>query len=526
MAKKANIEIEITDTWIRNELARRREELRKNPRATFKQEYTCREVRGFMVWFSKDQTVSLCLRIRVKRPGTKSKRKYEVLGHWVDPREIKSDTVMSVARAKTKAIILRGHFEEHGLTVAAKIPVLSAAIEEYAIARRDRKDPRTSKRKAPLPLDWDKRIERFKKMYGEYLDQPVSVLTYDLMLTKRNDFAAEAEGAPAGQPTIKGLRKVRAIFTTTMPMLKWFRDAKGYMPHAGMIEALTPEGYGKNTRFLYPGEWQKCVPHIDLLADYAGLFLRFLFLTGVRSETALGMQWDEFDLTDPDKFKDEEGREHELCVWIVPPVKGRLKGRGKGEDSEDLERRILLTGDALKIIRTMRRVFEERNAERQEYTGVWPKHVRNTWRGKRSRTQRKIEKAAGVARFNRYTLRKSHTTYLEYLQCPPALLSLTMTHTAASEEGAAPVTKEHYRHADAASRTMGAHDPLVMLAPWHLKLHRLIRDMEAGNITDELKGIQRELRRGSKSEKMRRKYDVDAKFIEVEEHAPKLRLVS
>src|SRR6185436_16415115 len=172
MGRKADEEIEISDTWIRNELARRRAELKRNPRATFKPGYTCASEKGFMVWFSKDLTVSLCLRIRVKRPGAASKRKYEVLGHWVDPREVKSDTVLSVARAKAKATILRGHFEEHGLSVAAKIPVLTAAIEEYEIARRDRKDPRTSKRRAPLPEEWPERIARFKKMYGEYLDQP------------------------------------------------------------------------------------------------------------------------------------------------------------------------------------------------------------------------------------------------------------------------------------------------------------------------------------------------------------------
>jgi len=522
MGRKANDDVEITDTWIRGELIRRRDERKRNPRATFKPHYTCKREKGFMAWFAKDGTVSLCLRMRVKRPGAESKRKYEVLGHWIDPKEIKSDVALSVARAKVKAVMLRAHFEEHGLAVAVKIPVLTAAIDEYVIARRDHKDPRTSKRRAGLPEEWPERIKRFKAMYGEYLDQPVSVLTYDLMLAKRNEFAAKLEGAPVGAPTEKGLRKVRAIFTTTMPMLKWFRDAKGYMPHAGMIEALTPQGYGKNSRFLYPGEWQQSVPHIDALPDYAGVFLRFVFLTGVRTETALNMDWSEFDLTNPDTFKDDEGRTHDMLVWIVPPVKGRLKGRGKGEESEDLERRILITGDALKIIRTMRRVYEERSGE---YKGVWPQSVRNCWRHKRSKVQRDIERAAGTQRWNRYTLRKSHTTYLEYLQCPPNLLSVTMTHTA-SEEGAAAVTKDHYRHADAASRAMGQHDPLVQLAPWHLKLHRLIRDMEEGVLSNDLKAIQRELRRGSKSAKMRTKYDVDARFIEVEERGPKLRLVA
>lgn len=519
--------IVITDPWIREEIKRRRIERARNPGAKFPETYTCSQERGFMVWFAKNGTVSLCLRMRVKRPGTSAKRVYQVLGHWVDPREVKSDVALSVARARTKLILTRAHYEEHGFAVAVEIPVLEKAIEEYVIARRDHRDPRTSKRRAPLPAEWDKRIGRFKKMYAEFLDQPTSVLTYDLLLTHRNAYAAKEHGDPDGKPSEKALKKVRAVFTTAMPMLKWFRDAKGYMPNAGMIEALTPEKYKKNTRFLYPGEWQKSVPHIDALRDYSGLFLRFLLQTGVRSETALGMEWTEFDLNNPDTFEDESGRKHELLVWIVPAVKGRLKGRGKSsEEGGDLERRILITGDALKIIRTMRRVYEERNVVKAQGPYVWPKAVRSTWRGRRSRTQRAIEKAAGTKRWNRYTLRKTHTTYLEYLQCPSNLLSVTLTHTAPEEEGAAPVTREHYRHADAASRAMGKHDPLVQLAPWHLKLHALLRDIEAGNLTDELKAIQRELRRGSKSSHMRDRYGIDAAFIELEEHAPHLRIVA
>ena len=527
MGRKANDEneIEITDPWIREELKRRRDIRKKNPGAKFPTSYTCSREKGFMVWFAKDGTVSLCLRMRVKRPGAKSLRKFDVLGHWVDPKEIKSDVALSVSRARTKLLLRRAHYEENGLSVASAIPLLKDAIEEYVIARRDHKDPRTSKRRAPLPEEWEERIGRFKAIHADYLEQPVSVLTYDLMLKARNAFVLEREGKDSGAPSERGLKRVRAVYTCAMPMLKWFRDAKGYMPHAGMIEALTPEKYKKNTRFLYPGEWQKSCPHIDALG-HAGTFLRFLFATGVRSETALGMEWTEFDLENPDTFEDENGRKHEMVVWIVPQVKGRLKGRTKDEESAgDLERRILICGDALKIVRQMRRVWEERRDDNPGYLGVWPQSVKNVWRTNRAKYQRNLETASGTSRWNRYTLRKSHTTYLEYLQCPSNLLSVSMTHTAPEEEGAAPVTKEHYRHADAASRAMGKHDPLVQLAPWHLKLHKLIRDFENGTPSDELKAIQRELRRGSRSAHMRDRYGLDKELIEVEEKEPLLRVV-
>lgn len=520
--------VEITDTWIRGEIERRRQIRRTTPGAKFQKHYTCSREKGFMVWFARDLTVSLCLRVRVKHPGSKSKRHFEVIGHWVDPKAIKSDVALTVARAKNKATLLKAQYAEYGLAIAATIPLLEDAIEEYVVARRDKKDPRTSKRRAPLPKEWDERIERFKAMFKDYLKQPTSVLTYDNMLDIRNAYAAANHGDPEGKPSDKALRKVRAIFTTTMPMLKWWRDAKGYMPHAGMIEGLTPEGYKKNSRFLYPGEWQKARPHIDALG-YTSEFLRFVFATGVRTETALGMEWDEFDLNNPDTFTDFDGNKQDMLVWIVPAEEGRLKGRGADKDEEEgeLERRILICGDALKIIRTMRNVYEADKDKKPGDIHVWPKKVRTLWRSKASKTQRAIEAAAGTARWNRYTLRKSHTTYLEYLQCPSDLLSVTLTHTAPEVEGAAPVTKEHYRHADAASRAMGEHDPLVRLAPWHVKLHKLIRDMEDGTPSAELQAIQRELRRGTKSSKMRDRYLAgDASMIEVEERGPRLRAVA
>jgi integrase len=512
----------ITDPWIRDEVKRRRAILKTNPKAKFKPHQICSKEKGFMIWIAKDLTVTLALRMRVKVKGGKSKRTHTVLGHWVDPKEIKSDAAMTVAKAKVKATITRAGFEQHGFAVETEMPTLRQAIERYVIARRDLKDPRTSKRRAPLPESWEENITRFTSMFKEYIDGPTSVLTYDNMLETRSHYVLKEYG----EVTDETLQKVRAIFTTTMPMLKWFRDAKGYMPYAGMIESLTPEGYKANERFLYPGEWQASIAPIDKYVDYTGLFLRYLFTTGVRSETALGMKWSEVDLSNPGSFKDKDGKEHECVVWIVPrSEKGRMKGRNK-KGGDNLERRILVTGTSLKILRELRSIFEARHDADPEYRGVWPKEMLKRWRHRQSATQRAIEKAAGTKRWNRYTLRKTHTTYLEYLHCPADLRSVSLTHTA-PPVGAAAVTQEHYSFADAARTLQGEDDPLYRLGPWLLKLHALIHDIEIGHLSPELKRMQQTLRVGGKSSDMRDRYHIDTKWIGIEEHSepPKLRVV-
>jgi hypothetical protein len=248
--------------------------------------------------------------------------------------------------------------------------------------------------------------------------------------------------------------------------------------------------------------------------------------TGVRAETALGMEWDECAWGNFETFRDFDGNTQQFLTWIVPRRVGRMKGRGKAE-GEDTPRRVLLTGDSLRILHVLRAAWERRKDADDNH--VFSKKTRNMWRSRRSKVQRAIEKQMGTpkkARWNRYTLRKTHSTYLSYLQCPKHLVSMSLTHTP-SGDGAADVTAIHYDHSDAMRATSGdLHDPLVQLGPWHIRLHKLFRDMESGNTSGDLGRIQPALRTGDKSTNMRERYTVDVKLIEVEQRTPELRIVA
>jgi len=527
--------VEITDAWIRTELQRRRDIRKSNPYAEFREYVTDANQEGFMVWFYNNlKRVSFVLRMRAMVDGKKG-RFSEVFGKWDDPK-IVGDVAFTAKKARTEFIIRRARYEQGGVKNEKPIPNLRDAIEEYIVARRDKRDPRTCKKGLALPASWgatgktslgytqrrEGHIGRFMDIYERFLDKPVSALNYNSLLDARNAYVGRHSD---GRKFEDELKKIRSTVTTTMPMLKWFKKV-GYMPDGEGVEDLKPQAYEKDTRFLYPGEWQASCQPIDELPLQAGLFMRFVLTTAVRAETALGMEWSELDWGNFEHFRDFDDHEQAFLTWIVPRRVGRLKGRGKTA-SEDAPRRVMITGDSLRILHRLRAIYEENLAANPEdtYRGVFPKKVVSRWRSHRSRMQRDIEAAAGTKRWDRYTLRKTHSTYLEYLQCPKYLRSMSLTHTPSGEGGS--TAGEHYDHADAV-RASGTdkHDPLVELGPWHIRLHKLFRDMEFGDTKGDLGRLLPALRRGSKSSDMRDRYGIDEKFIEVTPRAPKLRVVA
>lgn len=537
-------DVEITDEWIRAELARRRAALAQNPHTKFREYITDDSLDGYMVYIPKDaKRVSFVLRMRLPQvEGGKPERFSEVFGKWDDPKLAGKDA-FSAKRARVEYIIRRARYEQQGVKVEVRaVPTLIEGIEEYIIARRDKRDPRTAKKGAPLPASWghtgllpggkhdkdqrDGHVGRFMDMCDKYLVRPINVLNYDVLLTARN---AYAESRRHGTTFEHELKRLRSIVTTIMPMLTWFKKVK-YLTDGEGIEDLKPPRYAPNTRFLYPGEIQLATPLLNELPHLGGLLPLFIRATGVRAETALGMEWHECQWGDFQTFRDFDNNEQEMLTWIVPRRIGRMKGRGKTA-GEDTPRRVLLAGDSLRVLRRLRAAWEQARRDNPDSTDdhVFPAKVRTMWRARRSKVQRAMEKTMGTpkkARWNRYTLRKSHSTYLGYLQCPKHLVSMSLTHTP-STDGAAEVTGVHYDHSDATRAVSGdLHDPLVQLGPWHIRLHKLFRDMEAGDTRGDLGRIQPALRTGEKSANMRERYGVDVKLIEVEKKTPDLRVVA
>lgn len=446
--------------------------------------YTDNQCRGLVIWIAKDGVASFTFRIRIG--GKHGTRVFERLGTY--------SSAFTLADARNAANVRRSEITSTGTTKKREeAPFLRDAIPKYEDARKKR-DKQASRKGAPLPEEWSYHIGRFQKVFADLLPQRVCDLT-------RRDFVDAMAAYGVEWERQKGKewkdRVLRPMMVCVMPMLRWFTKAGQRWIDAEEIEDLVPEDYDPDKRYLLPGEWQASAPQVDALEDDLGLFIRFLLATCTRSEQALCMQWKECQWNEPWlAFEDEEGREHEALIWIVPRDKkeGRMKGRGKGGAANKLPNRVLLTGDALVVLKRLRAIWQEgqKDPANAGYDGVFTRDMKTAWRSARSSMQRDIERAAGTATWDRMTLRHTHSTYLTMLGCPGNLVTLSMAHTP-SKDGAAPITARYV--GPVARRRFMTNDALAALAPWHLRLHKLFRDMERGHQSVELQSIQADLER-------------------------------
>ena len=464
-------------------------------------DFTDAGCRNLVIYIAKDGVVSFTFRKRVK--GAPKGRVFEKLGTW--------SSAFTLAEARDACAVWRTKLSKDGYEPKADKKTVFESIPIYEEARR-KGDPQTSRIGAPLPDKWGEHRDRFKKIFAHLLPRDVRSLRRDDFMDGMHAYGRECE-KETGEPW--DWKVLRPMMVCMRPMLHWY--TKRFRLDPAAIEDIIPPDYDQDTRYLLPGEWQACAPHIDALDGLdtdCGLFARYVFLTCARSEQALKMQWDEVRWGQWRTWKDAEGREHRALVWIPPRehVKGRKKKGG-----EKLPRTVLIIGEALTVLERLRAIWEAnvKLPEHAHWNGVFPERVGHRWRTARTDIQRGIEKAAGTQPWDRMTLRHTHATYLGLLGCQPRLVSMSMNHTPADKKGAAAIT-DRYNGADV-SRDFEADEPLAELAPWHLRLHKLIRDIERGNIhSPDLQRVLNKLRDGQNCRDMCAEHEINRRFIEVE----------
>lgn len=473
-------------------------------------DYTDAGCRNLVFWIAKDGVVTFTFRKRDKNaPGG---RIFESVGTW--------SSAFTLAQARDEVAVRRSKLSRDGYAPKVERITVVSSIPVYEDARK-REDPQTARGGAPLPLKWGEYRERFKRIFKDLLRREVHTL-------RRHDFmdAMHAYGNQREKETGEewDWRTLGPMMVHMMPMLRWY--TKRYRLDPREIEDIVPPDYDDDTRYLLPGEWQACAPHVDALSgldEHCGLFERFVFLTCARSNQALKMQWDEVRWGEWRTWKDAQGNEHRALLWVPP--RERAKGRRK-KGGEKLPRTVLIVGEALSVLERLRAIWEAGRAEHPKWNGVFPERVAHRWATGRTDIQRGIEKAGGTQPWDRMTLRHTHATYLGLLGCPGRLISLSMNHTppgkADKDPQAAPVT-DIYNGADP-SRLFEADEPLAELVPWHLRLQKLIRDIERGNVhSPDLARVLVKLRDGQGCRDMCERYGINRAFIEVAE--TKLRAV-
>jgi integrase len=473
------------------------ESIRSNPP---KKTYSDAGCPGLQIWIADDGTVRFS--VRVYERGIRTPHDIGLF----NPEE-----GFGVPEARKAAQRKRFELEDAERSDVVKVPKLEDAIPMYEEARKGG-DEQTSRNRAPLPPDWDEHIDRFKRMFVKLMPMPLDrIRREEHILRERNAFATREAKAKGEEMDI---RRVRSIFTTCNPMLKWFVKKDWMKPSA--IADITPEDYGERSRFLLPGEWQATLPALATLPEEANLFMQFLLATGVRVEAALGMKWPEVKWGYPLIHKAADGTEHEAYIWIIPldRVKGGKKGAKKAGTNKlsNQPRRVLLVGESVEILKRLRAIYEARKTTRIKDHGlVFGGPVPNLWGTNRSRTQRKIEERAGVFNvvdeaqseqsWHRHDLRRTHTVYLELMGCPAHLLSLTLMHKtrARQADGHVAPSTSHYTLGLLAQEFLD-HDILSELAAWHLRLHKVLTNIAQGIECKDLQLIARRIATGFESE--------------------------
>ena len=464
-------------------------------------DYTDAGCRNLVIYIARDGVVTFTFRKRVK--GAPSGRVFESLGTW--------SSAFGLAAARDACAVRRTELTKEGFKPKAEKKSVLDSIAMYEQARKNQ-DAQASRSGRPLPEKWAEHRERFKRIFAPLMARDVNTL-------HRHEFTdcMDAYGRTWAKNNGRDWdpRVLRPMMVCMMPMLRWY--TKRFRLDPREIEDLVPPDYDSDTRYLLPGEWQACAPHVDALSEDCGLFERFILATCVRSETALGMTWDEIRWGQWQTWKDEAGAEHRALVWVPPRVRAdgssSMKGRKKA-GGDKLPRRILLTGESIRILERLRAIWEANHElpEHAHWNGVFTERMVTRWRTARTDMQRGIERAAGTMPWDRMTLRHTHATYLQALGCPPRLVTMSMNHTP-DKDGAASVTSV-YAGADPARRFM-SNDPLAELAPWHLRLHRLIRDIERGVQSHDLTLVQEGMRDGQGCRDMCDQYRIARHFIDV-----------
>jgi hypothetical protein len=223
------------------------------------------------------------------------------------------------------------------------------------------------------------------------------------------------------------------------------------------------------------------------------------------------------------------GVEHKAYIWVPP--RERTKARTQ-EGGDKLPRRVLITGEALTVLEKLRAIWEQNHAkpEHAHWNGVFTERMVQRFYSARTSLQESIQEKSATQPWDRMSLRHTHATYLGFLGCPPYLISLSMNHavrvsSVAEQKGelaSAPIT-DRYNTSDASTQ-LRPNDPLTQLAPWLLRLHRLLKDIERGIKSADLTAMQADMRDGQLCRDMCDDNEINRALIDVK--PPRLSIVA
>jgi integrase len=409
---------------------------------------------GLEAQINKSGDISFGIRMWVKK-----ERRRKVFGYF-EPGVYGLDEALDDARK------LRREWRDEAagkVTIRPEdIPNLGDLIDHYEARRKSGVDPIASHRGLPLPKGWDDYVKMMQKIYKPLWFRNVRTITREDIIECHANYLDERERATGNRPHTT----VRFTFNAIKPVLVYARDVRWLPPETLIGLRATTVVEESRERFLLPGEWQRVAPALDALSNDTGLLPRFLLGTGCRLMMACLMKWDDIRTVDLTAAAGPQ----KVVTWFIPAENMKM---GQGA-------LLPLVGDALAIVEMLR---ARAGGEPKKDDYVFPENVRKAWMNNPDRWQKIVFEKSGTKGWHRHDLRRTVATLLKFVGADMETIKRVLSHK----------DKKDKSSTGFYIRLSGNVEAMIRMSDALQKVHRLLKDMEEGRVTGELRRLYGEL---------------------------------
>jgi len=276
---------------------------------------------------------------------------------------------------------------------------------------------------------------------------------------------------------------IRRAYNCVKPILAYARDHRWTRPEllTGFKTGLKREE--PRTRVVTPREWQLVAPALDALPKGNGVYVRFLLATAARLAMPSSMRWKDVRKVEVGTYDEPE----KMLAWCVPAAS--MKGA--------YEAVFPLVGESLRIVEEFRAAA---GGNPKPDAFVFPDSPRVAWINNADYWQKEVFAASGTKGWHRHDLRRTSASLLKFVGADMDAVKLLLDHRERTEdEGDTPryVVIEDNGPA------------LKELAAKLEDMHALLRQIEEGRDSKQLRGLYSALQRSPKVMRGLAKADID-----------------
>jgi len=405
-------------------------------------------VLGMSVEIQKCGEIAFAVRMTIK-----GVRNSETLNHFV-AGQYGLEAAMEDARKQRKA----WRDQANGLVVdddPADVPTLAQLLDRYAKMKGE-----------DLPQTWVDMRALIECVYAPLLPRNTRTIKRDELHDAQTEYLDKRERETDHRPISSVIHAYRYV----KPVLKWGCESSWLHPKtlAGWKTGLKKEK--RRGRVVTPREWQLSAPALDALPKDIGLYVRYLFATAARVDMPSTMRWRDLRIHNvgtPEAPK-------MLTIWGVPDPQNMKAGYAAV---------FPIVGESKRILDYLR--AKAGTVKPDDF--VWPKAPRTAWieRGNPDYWQKKINEASGTKGWHRHDIRRTMATLLQFVKADMADIKLMLDHKERDEDGS---STPCYTVLDEKGL-----ESLARLAVKVEEVHALVRDIEAGKDSTQLRNLYAKL---------------------------------